>query len=141
MGALPVTAFPALLWERGCKPRLEGTCGAYNVAYHPRSPEKIGNSEEKVGSHGETGLEFRNLWAKSPKFVNCFSFRLHEFNWCFCQRFVKKMFGLQLPNRGVFQYFYHLKISFQLTWEVVTPVVQNVMNVSISLVGLNWFCG
>eukprot|EP00435_Cladocopium_sp_Y103_P057747 s848_g20.t1 len=40
VGAQQVTAFPALLWEHGCKPRMEGSCGAYNVAYHPRTPQR-----------------------------------------------------------------------------------------------------
>eukprot|EP00438_Fugacium_kawagutii_P011273 Skav224337 [mRNA] locus=scaffold1353:290785:297101:- [translate_table: standard] len=37
VGAQSVTAFPAILWEKGCQPRLTTSCGAYNVAYHPRS--------------------------------------------------------------------------------------------------------
>lgn len=39
LGASSINGWPQVLWEHGCTPRLEGSCAAYNVAYHPRPGE------------------------------------------------------------------------------------------------------
>jgi len=35
-GALPRPAFPGMLLEKGCVPRIQASCGTANVAFHPK---------------------------------------------------------------------------------------------------------
>ena len=57
----------------------------------------------------------------------------------FARDLSKKCLDFSCQIEGSFNTSTTLKYHSSSQWEVVTPVVQNVMNVSISLVGLNWF--